>query len=375
MKKILIVCYNNLAADPRVQRQIEALKTNYTIETLAYSDCGDSDIPNHQIYQEPEQNYSRKFKRLFQLVFRNYEQYYWDDYKKSLVTTLSQNNYDLIIANDIKTLGLALAIANKKSKVLFDSHDFHPNEFDDNLMWRIRDKRFINFLCKTYIPKADFFMTSSNSIAQEYQTYINRLPVVINNAREYFDLTPSEAGNPIKLIHHGAAIKGRKLENMIDIAKQLGPNFQLTFMLTNANDPYYDFLKNYAKELPHVIFKEPVSFLAIVGELNKHDIGIYHLEETNINNANLLPNKIFEFIQARLCCIVSPTRELKTIVNENQIGVVAPDFSTESMAKIIKELSLEQIQSYKARCQQAAKELSSEQNIVKIREIVKGLLA
>lgn len=375
MKKILIVCHNHLKSDPRVQRHIEALKEDFHIETLALSDCGIGGIINYQIYKTPTANYIRKFKRMLQFFLRFYDQFYWDQYRLKIAKQMQENNYQLIIANDIQTLPLALKIANKKCPVLFDSHDFHPNEFDDNFLWRIKDKRYINYLCKKYIPKATKFITSSESISNEYKKYIGSKPDVIDNAREYYQINPTEVHFPIKMVHHGAAIEGRKLENMIKITELLGEKYVLYFMLTNQNSTYYNFLVNRAKKIKNVFFIEPVPYDNIVTKLNEFDIGLYHLEESNINNSNLLPNKIFEFIQARLCCVVSPTKELKRIVLNNNIGIVCENFSPQKMAEEIRKLSTDEIMNYKIEANMKAFKLSSEANLKKINLMVKDLIA
>lgn len=373
MKKVLIICYNRLESDPRVLRQIEALHPHYLIETLAYSPCNLHEIMNHQIYVLPKKNYFRKFKRLVQYLFRRFDNYYWDDYRKYLVENL-KNKYDVIIANDYPTLPLALALSEEKGKVIFDSHDYHPDEFDDNIMWKLKSKPYVQYVCRKYIPQADIFITSSDSIAAKYKEFIGILPVVINNAREYYNTNETSVHSPIRLIHHGAAIAGRKLENMIQIAGLLGENFQLTLMLTNTGSDYYLKLKNYANKYSNINFHEPVSYNEIIPVLNNYDIGIYHLDESNTNNSLLLPNKIFEFIQARLCCIVTPTYELKKIVSENNIGLVAKDFSVLAMKELLEKLTINDIKQFKHNCNEKAFSLSSETNLILIKDLVDSIV-
>lgn len=372
-KKVLILCYSNLASDPRVQRQIAALQ-DFDIEACAKGDTGISSIPFYQIYETPGFSLTRKLKRLLQFFFRRYKSYYWDDYKKTIVDELSSKKYDVIIANDIKTLPLALCIAEGYSKVYFDSHDYHPLEFNDEFFWRAFVKPYINFLCKNYIPKAAAFSTSSQSIAEGYNKYIGILPYVITNATQYYNLEPSAPSNEeIKLIHHGAAIKGRKIEVMIETMKHLEKKYSLYLMLTGKGTGYYNELKKAASGYSNIFFVDPVPFKDIISTINKYDIGFYCLASSNFNNRNLLPNKIFEFVQARLCVVVSPTYEMVKLVNDYKLGVVSSGFTPEEMANAIKTLSAETIMQYKQNSNLASKMLTSEPNLEKIHSIVSDL--
>ena len=170
-KKILILCYNHLRSDPRVQRQILALKKDFTIEVCAYSDSGHDDIMFHEIYKTPEFSILRKLKRASQFYFRFYDSFYWDTYKLQLKELLSARSYDIIIANDIQTLPLALGIAAKQGKVYFDSHDYHPREFDADLLWRIFNKPYIKHLCKKYIPLAASLLIAATCLLRLSLTF------------------------------------------------------------------------------------------------------------------------------------------------------------------------------------------------------------
>ncbi len=374
MKKILIIQYGDLKREPRTIRQIEALKDIYKITTLAIGPSYFENIAFEQIYSKPSFNLFRKLKRALLYLTLQFDDFYWDDYRKSISEKLRNQNFDLIISHDINTLPLALNIANGKSKVIFDSHDYHPEEFNNNLFWRIKDKVYINFLCKQYIPKADVFTSSSESIAFLYQDYINIKPIVFYNAREYYELNPSIIEDKIKLVHHGAAIRSRKLEKMIDVLEILGEKYELYFYLTNLDPGYLNSLKNKAKHLNNVFFEEPVNYYDIVPTINKYDIGIFYVDGTNVNYQNSLGNKIFEFVQARLCCVVSPVKEMKNIVNKFNLGLVSQDYSTQTMANEILELSKTDIMNFKINCSKAALELSNNENQKRFSKVVEDLI-
>jgi hypothetical protein len=75
-----------------------------------------------------------------------------------------------------------------------------------------------------------------------------------------------------------------------------------------------------------------------------------------------LPNKLFEFIQARLAIAVGPSPEMAAIVREHACGVVADDFTPRALADVLAGVTREQIATFKAGANGAAQLLNAEQN-------------
>ena len=66
--------------------------------------------------------------------------------------------------------------------------------------------------------------------------------------------------------------------------------------------------------------------------INKYDMGVFLLPPINFNYENTLPNKLFDFIQARLGIAIGPTPEMAEIVNHYKIGLVSEHFTAASLA-------------------------------------------
>jgi hypothetical protein len=101
-----------------------------------------------------------------------------------------------------------------------------------------------------------------------------------------------------------------------------------------------------------------VAFDKIIPFINQYDIGIFNLPEHNYNYAVALPNKLFEYIQARLCIVVSPSIEMKRIVEKYSLGIVSRGFSPIEFADAIRNISIESIQMFKENADKYAFELS-----------------
>ena len=98
------------------------------------------------------------------------------------------------------------------------------------------------------------------------------------------------------------------------------------------------------------------------------------LPSVNFNNKYALPNKFFEFIQARLALAIGPSLEMKRIVEQTGCGFFSSNFSAQCMADCLNRLSVHQIEEYKQKAHEAARSFSLEQSQKQILSIVNELL-
>jgi glycosyltransferase involved in cell wall biosynthesis len=377
--KILVISFSNLHSDPRVTRQIRFLKDDYDVGTLGLSASGISDVRHFPIQTRPS-TILEKIKKAVLLKLNMFETYYWRyfglwDFQATIDTgALQKEGFDLIAANDIEALPLALRLASGRA-VLFDAHEFAPREFENVFRWRFLLKQFKHYLCKTYITKSNAMITVCDGIAAEYKRLYGVSPVVITNASEYADCVPSLVSRDrIRIIHHGGANANRKIESMIDMMKYLDDRFSLTLMLMPSEPKYFEWLKRKAGNNRRIDFIAPVKMKEIPFAINRFDFGLYILEPGSFNNKYALPNKLFEFVQARLAIAIGPSPEMAAIVKKYDLGVVADSFDPRAMAAKLNALTKEKIEYYKNRCHAHARELSADENKKKLLKIVAGLV-
>lgn len=380
MKRILILAFSDLNHDARVARQINFLSDRYQL-TIA---CFDSPkIEKHELFRIKgiKPGLLQKIICSFLLLTRLYELAYKVIYDFPVLRKqLEKRNFDLIIANDLESLPLAFKI-KKKEKILFDAHEFAPRHFEDKLVWRIFFQRFNKYLCKKYLPRIDQMITVGTGLAKEYATHYPVKPIIVTNANYFANLSPNPVdGKKIRLIHHGAANPSRQLEIMIEMMEYLDERFTLDLMLltpTIANKKtrgYLDSLKALIKDKPRIKIIPPVKSSEVVNSIHSYDIGIFLLPPINFNYANTLPNKLFDFIQARLAIAIGPTPEMANIVNTYKLGVIADDFTARSLAEKLNSLNIEKISFFKSQSDKHAKELSAEKNKIILNDLVLNLL-
>ena len=179
----------------------------------------------------------------------------------------------------------------------------------------------------------------------------------------------------IKIIHHGYASPDRVIEGMIETMDYVDSRFHLDLMLVaNYNQEYLQQLEQMAKTRKNVRIIPPVPFEEIIPFTSRYDIGIFLCPPTTFNLANCLPNKFFEFIQARLMVAISPNPEMARLVRQYNLGIIAKDFSPQEMAKSLNALTKEQILQYKENANKTAKILNAEKEGEKLLNIIEEVL-
>ncbi len=379
-KKILIIVLSNLKHDARVRRQVLALKDAYKVTVVCFG--GDPSEDYELIVIKPTNlTLLRKAAASFFLLMKFHSTAHGIlHHYQFIVTQLADRKFDMIIANDVETLPIAFQFPGNP-KVLFDAHEYAPRHFEDKRMWRLFFQDFNTWLCQKYIPLTAGMMTVGKGLATAYETHFESKPVVITNANNYVELKPASVDDhKIRLVHHGIATPSRRLELMIDMMALLDDRFTLDLMLlvpgfaSKKTRGYVDELRQLAAPDPRIKIIPPVTSREVVMTINTYDIGVFLLPPINFNYENTLPNKLFDFIQARLGVAIGPTPEMAEIANQYKIGVVSDQFTAASLAAKLSALSKNEIELFKHNAGNAAKELNAERNALKINALVSSVL-
>ncbi len=360
MKKILIISFSVIHSDPRVMRQVRLLGNRYRITVAGFGRKPDAAVEFFDLTR-PLSSLQTKFWWGVKLLLGFFESYYWNRIEvRSAQDKLNGQIFDLVVANDISALPLALRLAAGRP-VLMDAHEYSPREFDDKWMWRLLFGRYHHDLCRRYLQRAAGMVTVCQGIADEYARHYGVAPEVVHNAPFDQKLAPSPVqSGKIRLVHHGAAIRSRHLETMIEVMKYLDGRFSLDFMLVEGDSAYMRDLRRHAAADERIRFIPAVPMGEICSTLNMYDMGIYLLPPVNFNHEHALPNKFFEFIQARLAVAVGPSPEMARIVRAFGCGVVADSFDPSELAGVINKVSEGDLVRYKDAADAAATEVNYE---------------
>jgi hypothetical protein len=375
-------------------RTIEALSGEYNISVAGYSAAEKHEINFIDLNENLKKDTPKKYwhmnkpflirlpvsfyhKYIIQRQFYKpwyYEFQYWSGSRKADLELLKKIQADLIISHGIDTLPLAVTLGENKKPVIFNAHEYYPLEFEQDHNWLQHQGKKASYIIGEYLPKCSYMFCVSEHILQEYKKKCKVNAAVITNATAYNDLRVKPTGTVIRIIHHGAAMRARQIELMGEMMNYLNDNYELHFMLVPTEADYLEELKEKFSHNPRIRFVDPVSVSRIPEVCNTYDIGIFILPPVNFNWLNALPNKLFEYVQGRLCLAVSPNPDMKAMVEKYKLGVVADDYSPQSMAAKIAQLDKVGIDEFKRNSNTNAKELSAEQNNIRIKSVVKTLL-
>jgi hypothetical protein len=374
LQKVLIISFSMIRNDPRVMRQIRLLESQYDLTVLGFGEKPDARctfIPVRKKSLGP----AAKFLRGMGLFLGAHETYYWGQYHvRAAEEQLRDTDADLILANDLSALPLALRCARGRP-VLYDAHEYAPGEYADALKWRLTLGRLNRAFCAKYLKQTSSMLTVCQGIADEYARNYHVRPKVVHNAPSLQHLSPSPVRNgAVRMIHHGVASSVRKLEQMIEIMNELDDRFSLDLMLVEEDPGYMTHLRQLARSNPRIRFVAPVPMPQICARINDYDVGLYLLPPDNFNHQHALPNKFFEFVQARLAVAIGPSPEMAALVHRYGCGIVADSFEPGALVRALSALDASSLAGLKRASDKAAQLLCFEHEAKVIEDEMRALL-
>ena len=251
---------------------------------------------------------------------------------------------ELLVANDLDTLLPNYLISKIKGiPLVYDSHEYFTEvpELVNRKSVQKTWKRIESWI----FPKLKSVITVNDSIANLYEKEYGIRPVVIRNVSPIRQpdksLNKSEFGLPEDkyiLILQGSGINiDRGAEEMVEAMQYID---SAVLLIVGGGDVIH-ILKRKVDELKledKVIFKPKQAYEQLYNLTSLADIGLTLDKETNINYRYSLPNKLFDYIQARIPVLSSQLPEIEKIINEFDIGDFIPSHDPEEIARVANEI-------------------------------------
>ena len=372
MQKVAIVSFTETASDPRVLRQIQALSLVADLTIYGFGKPPDKPIRFVSLANEspwPEYTWARKLLDGALLALMLHKVYYWRTTRAKLARKVEiRKDCDIYIANDFESLPFVLKMAPSDAKVFLDAHEYTPDQAPRDKWYSLLIHKYLSdWLVKKHIKLVAGMMTVAPGIADAYsEKYGVAKPVVIMNTPNFENLPvrPTSADR-IRLIHHGVASPRRGLRLLIDLMDKLDGRFELNLMLVDDGAGYLNELKGWAQNSVRsgdINFHAPVRTQEIASYINQFDLGVLLYPPLTLNEHLSLPNKFFEFLQARLGIVVGPSPEMSRIVRQYALGVVGDDFEISGVAKVLNGITMEDVEGFKFQSDKVAMVYSWERN-------------
>lgn len=277
----------------------------------------------------------------------------------------------LLVANDLDTL-LATYIIHKIRRIplVYDSHEYFTEMPD--LIGRKNVQSFWLRIERAVLPNIKKAYTVSEPIAEAYYKKYHLEFKVIRNLPLYREkvIEKKENTNSKTIIYQGALNMGRGIEDAIRAMKYLS---DVTLII--AGDGY---LKN---KLDELIVEEKVEnrvkmmgFVlpeALIKLTEGADLGLSLEEPLGANHEYALPNKLFDYIQARIPVLGAPLMCIQNIVHDYEIGEILQSREPKKMAAQIERMlkNREKRKEWHMNLEKAARKLNWEAEELKLMQI------
>lgn len=367
MKTIVLAVTNDLAHDQRVLRIISTLiKSGSNIVFIGRKFRDSSDF-------SPRDFKTVRFRLLFKRKFLFYA-----EFNIRLFCYLLFKKADVLVANDLDTLpAMYLASLLKSRPLVYDSHEYFTGVYE--ISGRPFVKKFWDRIERRIVPGLKYFMTVNNSIAGLYKEKYGIHPVVVRNFAKYRDHITYPEKLPVQLINkkyfviQGTGLNiGRGIEEAVLAMKQVD-DCSLAIV---GRGLVLDHVKQMVKEeglQEKVFLLDPLSYEELMYITASAVAGLSLDKPLAENYLYSLPNKISDYIQARIPLIVSDLPEVSSIITMYGTGLVCrsvdPDSIAQCMNLILNDKKLSE--SFRINSEKAALEICWEKEEVRVVELYK----
>ena len=284
---------------------------------------------------------------------------------------------DLLLANDLDTLPANYLVSRiKRIPLVYDSHEYFTG------VPELQDRKIVKgiwkWIEKRIFPNLKYIYTVSQSIADLYKEEYNREVKVVRNLslgwKPVNKPSRSELGiaeGKRILILQGSGIN---IERGAEEAVEAMLYIENAILLIIGEGDVMDQLKKSVDQMDlsgKILFINKMPYAKLLEYTSLGDVGLTLDKDTNLNYRYSLPNKLFDYIQARVPVLASKLVEVEKIIRNYKIGELIDSHEPKHIAEKLNFMldSEDKRREWKKNLEQAAEELCWENEEGKLIEI------
>jgi hypothetical protein len=385
--RAIIFSHSNLRRDPRILRQVTWLK-EYGFSEIVTVGCGKGIDGVKRHYKI---SVFRPLRRYFGYLIRNPKTrfYYFFGKQLAIVPPSEISRADLLVVNEVEYIPWLHQLSHEIDypPTYLDLHEDHVNDAHRSFLEMLAFKSFWHWQ-NSHLPlfvtqlKAKgnriIITTVEEEIGKLYSSLLNTNVEIILNSPAWNSLRPTPVDpKHIKLVHHGFGTKGRGIETILYSLSNLDKRFTLELILFMT--PLYRIklmtLRYFLGLRARVQISHAVPLDQLFSRLNQYDVAVIILSQKVPGHLNSLPNKFFESLHAKLAIVSGPNPTMSKLISEGGFGVVAPDWSSVELTRVLESLTDKQIASMKEKSVDAARVFSSSRSQAVFMNILERLIS
>ncbi|WP_292008600.1 glycosyltransferase [Chryseobacterium sp.] len=322
-KKVIISAFSNLYTDQRIEKVCQTLFENgYTIELIGNDWNGAERMERPYAFSRIHLQSKSLKTAYFEFNWKLFRQL---KKKSDLHTILYANDIDALLPNYLIARMLNIPL-------IFDSHEIFSEM--PAIQGKISQK-FWRYLERKLIPKIQLMITASGSYAEWFHKKYGANPIVIQNAPQRSDYIPQIVeNNPKIILYQGYINPFRGIDKAILAMHQI----EGAILKIAGNGPK-------KKEYEELVIRENLQHkVRFLGKLDPKDlkkitviadVGISIEENGGDSYLYSLPNKVLDYIQARIPLVMANLPEMQNISQQFQIGKIICNHDPEEISKAI----------------------------------------
>lgn len=270
-------------------------------------------------------------------------------------------------------------ILNKKSKVVYDTHELETErEGSGNL-----EKYVTKLFEYIFIRFVDEVVVVNHIIGDWYKKKYSVSPIVINNVPNYRHRKSSNylsnkfdiKADIKKFIYIGALLSDRGIQKYLELFRKTDLNICIIFL---GSGPLQELIKSHEKKNKNIFFHPAVPYKDVVNIVSSGDFTVTTLRTKNkysLSYESALPNKLFESIMSEIPILSGGMKHEADFIRKNKIGYeITSSNSQKEFELSVKSILNLDYNNMQKNCRTLAKDYNWEEQEMKIKKYMIALL-